>query len=129
MFEKASRLGLRFNSSKGDLTVEDLWKLPLTSTTGKVNLDDIAKDLYSKVKSDAVVSFVDVPPQANDEDKLAFDIVLHIIKVRKAENEAAQLAAANKEKKQRLLSVLASKEDQALSAMSIEDIRAQINAL
>ena len=45
IFEQASRLKLRFPSPLGTLSTEDLWHLPLTSTTGKANLNDIGKAL------------------------------------------------------------------------------------
>ena len=32
MFEQAARQGFRFNSTRGLLTTEQLWTLPLTST-------------------------------------------------------------------------------------------------
>jgi hypothetical protein len=45
LFEKASRLKLRFSSPAGLLTVEDLWDLPLSAQAKVANLDDIAKGL------------------------------------------------------------------------------------
>ena len=51
MFEQASRLKLRFTTARGSLSVEDLWDLPLTSTTGKPNLDDIAKSLNRELRA------------------------------------------------------------------------------
>ncbi len=129
MFEKASRAQLRFNSPKGLLTVEDLWLLPLTSTVGKANLDDIARGLHAELKSDNTVSFVEPTKTADVRTQLAFDITKHIIGVRLAENAKAAEAAANKEKKQKLLDILARKQDDALSALSIDDLRAQIAAL
>ena len=34
IFKQAAKAKLRFPSSKGELRVEDLWDLPLTSKTG-----------------------------------------------------------------------------------------------
>lgn len=51
MFIKASRTKLRFESPKGLLSVEDLWDLPLISTMGKANLDDIAKTAFQALMS------------------------------------------------------------------------------
>ena len=129
MFQQASRAQLRFNSPKGLLTVEDLWLLPLTSTTGKANLDDIARGLHLELKSDNAVSFVEPTKPANERGQLAFDIVKHIIGVRLAENAKAAEAAVNKAKKQKLLEILDHKQNEALGSLSIEELRAQINAL
>lgn len=100
MFQQASRLQLRFSSPKGELTTEDLWLLPLTSATGKANLDDIAKGLFRALKSDENVSFVAPERKSDPRTQLAFDIVKHIIDVRVAENAAAAAAAAEAINKQ-----------------------------
>ena len=42
LFLQATREKFRFESSKGDLSVEQLWDLPLTSRTG-FDLDTVAK--------------------------------------------------------------------------------------
>lgn len=44
MFEKASRMKLRFNTQRGVLSVEDLWDLPL------IQLDNIAIALNKKLQ-------------------------------------------------------------------------------
>ncbi len=129
MFQQASRLALRFATVKGDLTVEDLWLLPLISATGKANLDDIARGLYNQLKETNVVSFVTPAQKADPTVQLRFDIVKHIIGVRVAENAAAATARANREKKQALLGVLAQKENEALLAMPLDELRRQIEAL
>jgi hypothetical protein len=51
IFEKASREKLRFSTSQGQFSVEDLWNLPLTSPSGRsVNLYDIANGLNKELK-------------------------------------------------------------------------------
>jgi hypothetical protein len=42
LFERATRLKLRFSTNKNEITVEDLWELPLQSKTG-FDLDNVAK--------------------------------------------------------------------------------------
>lgn len=129
IFEQATRQALRFSSPKGLLTVEDLWALPLTSSTGKANLDDIAKELFTQLKNETNISFVKKAATADEKVQLSFDIVKHIIEVRVAESEAAAVARGNAEKKQRLLAVLEQKENDQLGSLSIDELRAQINAL
>lgn len=129
MFEKAARLKLRFDTTKGPLTTEDLFDLPLTSTAGKVNLDDIARALYRQAQSADSISFV-TPASTGDETiKLKLDIVKHVIGVKVAENQAAATLRANKEKKARLVEMLERKEDEALAGKSADEIRAMIEAL
>lgn len=63
MFQQATRLKLRFSTSQGQLTVEDLWDIPLTSTRN-ASLDSIAIDLHIQAKGASdIVSFV-TPPNA-----------------------------------------------------------------
>ena len=127
MFLKASRLKLRFDSPKGQLTVEDLWDIPLTSNTGKANLNDIARDLYNKVKVD-VVSFVE-PAKPNNIDELRFEIVKHVISVRVAERDAAAKAQMVAEQKQQIMSLIKQKEVEQLGASSIDDLKALLASL
>lgn len=126
MFEKASRLALRFESNKGQLMVEDLWNLPLTSTTGKANLDDIARALHKQLKNDDDVSFVDVAKKSDATVQLKFDIVKHIIETRLAENAATAVARSNAEKKQTILRIIADREDEQLKGSSLEDLRKMV---
>lgn len=131
IFERASRLKLRFNSPKGALGVEDLWDLPLTSATGKANLDAIAIELHQALKATAAtVSFVE--PQQTGPDSvtaLAFEVVKYIIDVRVAENKAAADAKTKAETKQRLLEVLERKQNAELESKTPEEIRAMLSAL
>jgi hypothetical protein len=129
MFERATRLNLRFDSPMGPLMIEDLWSLPLTSVTRKANLDDIAKAQFALLKSDANVSFVEPTRKSNDIDQLKFDIVKHIIDVRLAENALAAAAKANREKKQLILGIIAQKENETLLGASMDDLRKMADAL
>jgi hypothetical protein len=123
MFDVASRQKLRFESSKGLLSVEDLWDLPLTSTNGRANLDEIALYLHRQLRDTGdVVSFVDDKAKTDPVIQLRFDIVKHIIETRKKENAEALAAKDRAQTKQRLLEVLAKKRDSSLEAMSEEDL-------
>lgn len=131
MFEKATRQKVRFDTSRGQITVEDLWDLPLTSTTSKPNLDDIAKGLHRELRSSAeTASFV--TPAANtgnEELQLKFDVVKHVIDVRVAERNAASEATKRRETKQRILEIVQMKEDESLRGKSLEELKAMAEAL
>ena len=129
MFEKASRLKIRFDSPAGPLSAEDLWDLPLTSSTKKANLDDLAIHLNKTLKDTTTESFVKKSAPKNDELQLKFDIVRHVITVRLAENEAESLKKTNAERKQKLLAILAEKQDADLKGKSAEELQKLINEL
>jgi hypothetical protein len=128
MFEKSSRLKLRFDTSLGYISVEDLWDLPLTSTRA-VNLDDIARSLHREIKDFAEESFVVKATAADEKLQLGFDIVKHVIDVKLAEKEETETKAANRLKKQKLLSLIAEKQDEGLKGKSVEDLQAMVEAL
>ena len=129
MFMKASRLKLRFDSAVGKCSVEDLWDLPLTSTVGKPNLDDIARQLNKQMKNGDDVSFVIKEKKTDEITSLKFDIVKYIIDVRLGENAAAAAVKDLKDKKQQLLSLVAAKEVEALGSKSIDELKAMIGSL
>lgn len=129
IFQQAARLKLRFESPLGLLNAEDLWDLPLSSATGKANLDDIARSLHRKLQSAEDVSFVSTEAKGDTLTQLKFDIVKHIIDVRLEENKTAADAQANKAKKQKLLEVLERKENAALEGMDADEIRKMIEGL
>lgn len=128
MFEKASREKIRFDSSKGLLSVEDLWDLPLTSAKSP-SLDGIARSLHQKLKSGDDVSFVEKTVKPNSIETLKFEIVKHIIDVRLAENEAKLVSDATKGKKQILLAAIAQKELEALTGGSLEDLKKMVESM
>lgn len=129
MFEKASRQKFRFDSPAGQLCTEDLWDLPLTSKANRANLDDIARGLHKQLKSGDDVSFVVKEKKSDEAVQLKFDIVKHVIDTRLAENEAAAKAQTIKEKKQQILSIIANKENEALSQASIDDLKKMLEAM
>jgi len=132
MFEQASRLKLRFETTVGSLSVEDLWDLPLTATNNRVSLDTIAVGIHRLLRDTGdTVSFVE--PAAEDTGKaltsLKFDLVKRIIEVRVAERNEQRDAAVRHEKKQRILELIAAKEDEALGGKSVEELRALAESL
>ena len=129
MFATAARMKLRFASPKGYLMVEDLFDLPLTSATGKANLDDIAKDLHRQIKAGTEESFVTPASGVSKELQIGFDIVKFVIAERVAERDAAAAKKATQERKQQIMAIIAHKENQALSETSIEDLRKMIEAM
>ncbi len=132
LFEQATRKKLRFDTYNGLLGVEDLWDLPLTSLNGKrANLDDIAKGLHAELKDQAEASFV-LDTKVSDTKallQLEFDVVIHVINTKISEQKAAALAASNREKKQRIMALIERKQDEALSATSIDELQQMLNGL
>ena len=126
MFEQAAREALRFETSKGLVNTEDLWLLPLT---GDASLDDLAKLLNRQIKDSNEESFVIRTNPINRIPKLKFEIVKYIISVKLNEQEEATQRADKKVRKEKLLSILATKEDSELEGKSSEEIRALIEEL
>jgi len=129
IFEQASRLKLRIFTPAGNITVEDLWDLPLTSKSGAVNLDDLARGFSRKLKSQAEESFVERPASKEPTLELGFDIIKYVIDVRLAEAETKKEADARRAHKKRLADIIAQKRDNQLSEKSLEELEAELKGL
>jgi hypothetical protein len=129
LFIKASRQKLRIPSNRGELTVEDLWDLPLTASSN-LSLDGVAKALHRKVKADSEeISFVTPVGTKSNGDAEALEIVKHIIGVKIAERDAAAARRERAQKRAKLLEQLALRDEAALATASREELLAQLDAL
>ena len=129
MFEKASRLKLRFNTKNGNLSAEDLWDIPLLTTNNALSLDDMAKELNRELKASQEESFV-IQKTAGDEIvELKFELVKHVISVKLDEAEEARKAAENQIKKDRILEIIDQKKDEKLLGMSMKDLKKMVREL
>lgn len=129
MFEKAARMKLRFESPKGALTAEDLWDLPLAASAGRASLNEVAKGISRMLKETGEEDFVHKVSKSDEVLALKLDIVKHVIAVRVAENEAAAQASARKEQKEKLLELIAKKQDQQLEGKSLDELMAMAQEL
>ena len=129
IFEYATRNKLRFASIKGELSVEQLWDVPLRSRDD-FNLNTIAKAANKALKEISEESFVETtrtPAHTVCEQRL--EIVKFVIETKLAEEAAAKTRAENKQKKEKLLAILAEKQDGKLSELSEKELKKQIAEL
>ena len=122
MFEYATRNKVRF-PFKGLISVEDLWDLTLT------NLDSIYKTLNKQIKQSEEESLLNTKTTVDKELDVQIAIVKHIVAVKLAEQEAREKASAKKAQKQKIMAIIASKQDEALQNSSVEDLQKMLDKL
>ena len=94
------------------------------------DLDKLARAVFSGLKSLEEGSFVTLTPDPRKtEAELRLDILKHVIQAKMDAKAAAEKAAENAERKRKLLSALASKEEAELVGMSKDQIEAEIAKL
>lgn len=122
IFEYAVRNKVRF-PFKGMISVEDLWDLT------PANLDTIYKTLNKQVKQSEEESLLNTKTSVDTELEVQIAIVKHIVSVKLAEQEARAKASAKKEQKQKIMAIIASKQDEALQNSSVEDLQKMLDEL
>lgn len=129
IFEQATRRAIRFESAKGDLSVEQLWDLPLQSRN-QFDLDTVAKTVNRQLNAVTEESFVSVRENpAKETLSLKLEIVKHIIAVKLQEAEEARNRANKASEKEKLLRLLDEKQNEALRALTPEEIQERLKAL
>ena len=129
IFEQATRRAIRFESAKGDLSVEQLWDLPLQSRN-QFDLDTITKTVNRQLNAVTEESFVSVRENpAKEILSLKLEIVKHIISVKLQEAEEARNRANKASEKEKLLRLLDEKQNEALRALTPEEIQERLKAL
>ena len=109
---------------KGHISTEDLWDL------SPQELDSIFKTLNSQLKALGEESLlVEVEDNGAAVLRNKIEIIKYILRVKLEEKARNRQAAANAAKRQRIMEVIASKEDAALRDMSVEDLTKMLDEL
>ena len=122
LFEMATRNKMRFPSTKGELSVEDLWDL------SDKDLDVVYKNLKDQVVKSSVESLLD---DANVDPKLtaAIGIVKYIFTTKRNERLAEKERINKKLTQRKYIDALSKKQDEAIEKMSEAELRARIDSL
>jgi hypothetical protein len=132
IFEYATRNKLRFASPRGELSVEQLWDIPLRSRDPKddFNLNAVAKTANKALKDISEENFVETTKTAQHTRlEMAMEVVKYVIETKLAEEEKAKKRAENKQEKEKLLGILAEKQAGKLSELSEKELQKRIAAL
>ncbi len=116
IYKQASRLKLRFQTTKGPLSAEQLWDLSISE------LDKLAVSLEEAFEKSNGKSFV---VKKSDKDKIAklrFDIALDVLTTKMEEDEAARNASDTKAHNEKILALIAKKKEASLESMSVEEL-------
>lgn len=122
MFEVATRTKMRF-PFKGMISVEDLWDLSVQ------NLDKVFKTLNSQRKEVQEESLLDTKSLEDERLETQIEIVKYIVNVKLEEQVARAKAAENREKKQKIMALMAKKDDEAMENMSREELQKLLDEL
>lgn len=118
MYKQASKLKLRFVTSVGVLSTDQLWDLSQTNISNAIK----AVKKVLKKNDDDELSFLEDTKVVDVENQLRFDILKDIYLTKKKEAEELRNVAETKEHNQKILSLIAEKQDSKLKDMSIEDL-------
>lgn len=122
LFEIAVREKYRF-PYKGMISTEDLWDLSVNA------LDSIFKTLNKERKNADEESLLDVKDNVNTtlENKIA--IIKYIVNVKQTEAAEKLLEREKKQQKQKIMNLIAKKQDETLENMSQEELLKKLSEL
>jgi len=119
-FKLASQQKLRFQTSKGLLSTEQLWDLSLN------DLDTLAVLLEEESTKAGRKSFL-VRSSAKDKTaKLKFDIVIDILSTKVEDANAASEAQEIKEHNKKIINLISEKKEETLKGKSIAELEAML---
>jgi hypothetical protein len=120
MFEKALKQKLRFDTSKGSISTEDLWDLSLAS------LNEIAKEVNKKIKASEEESFIDTKTTTSTKDQLKLEVLKFVIADKIATRDAYKARAEKQAQVAKIKSLIANKADEQLANASLEELSAML---
>lgn len=126
MYKKASQMKLRIATTRGMLSVEQLWDLP------KGEIGQIAIDVHRTIKEAEAadeLGFLRLPERKEQTtDELTFAILKDIYLTKQEEEDKATRRAKARENNRRILEHIARKQDEELAGKSIDELQAMLEA-
>mgnify|MGYP000965409776 CR=1 FL=1 len=123
LFITAARKKLRFETTKAQLTSEDLFDLSLTA------LDNIAVALDEKIQKLGRKSFVQKRTPSTADIETQLEIVKFVIETKQAEDDARKTKEKNAAQREFLTNLKQKKQMEQLEGLSLEDIEKQLASL
>ena len=129
LFLQAAKQKTRFSTTRGLISVEQLFDLPLTAKDN-FSLDNVARGIAQELKAAGDESFVSSGKNpANAELTFKLEVVKAVIADREADNAAKTNARATASEVAQLQGLLATKEQEALANLSADELRARLAKL
>lgn len=122
IFEVATRSKMRF-PYKGQISVEDMWNLSLPA------LDSVFKTLNSQMRQVKEESLLNTKSKDDETLELQIEIVKYIVSVKLTEKEAREKAAEKSVQRQKIMEIMAKKQDESLESASMEDLQKMLSEL
>lgn len=119
-FKQASKEKLRISTNKGALSVEQLWDLSIPE------LDALAVSLEEEHQTSGKKSFVRKTSPKDKTAKLRFDVVLEVLNTKVDDQNAAIAEKERKEHNNKILGIIADKQDESLKGKSIKQLEAML---
>ena len=121
IFEVATRKKYRY-PYKGMITTEDLWDLPLTA------LDSIYKTLNKQAKQSQEESLLNTSA-TNETLENQIVIIKYIVATKQQEQVDRLKEKERAEQKQKIMEILADKQDETLKGKSVEELQKMLEEM
>ena len=121
MYKQAAQARARF-PFRGNISVEDLFDLDLSE------LDSVYKTL-KREQGETEDGLLEERTEEQEFVGLKLAVVKDIFETKQAENAAREADTERKAQKQRILEIIAAKQDEALAGKSVDELTAMIERL
>lgn len=136
LFVVASREKYLFPTVRGNVTLNDLWDIPLNSKSG-FSLNAIANSIHSEIlkeNSGGNIDFVNDKKATSSKNKIEtlenkLELVKFVIGTLKTEAENSAKASEVSAQKQKIMEAIANKQNEAFNNLSKEDLEKMLSEI
>jgi hypothetical protein len=121
--KKAAKIKLRIDTHKGSVSAEDLWDFSLEE------LDEVVVGLDQQAQTSGKKSFLKPKRRVPEKIKLAFEVAKDVLETKMADLEAQKARAEKAAKREKILGIMAKKQDEQLSEASLDELESMLEDL